>query len=352
MFEKNKIKDVMLITLVTLLLFLCLEVFIRLFYPEVVTRGEQRIWEYNPNVLGVFQPNTSTIQGRWIGLPYLVTTNNEGLRYPRNITRKKPDNTCRILAVGDSTTQCVHVDDKDAYPLQLERRLKDLSPNFKVEVLNAGRGKYSIQDELVYLEDKGLKLNPDIVILGFFINDFDDLVPYVSLDETRANMRKGYPQWMYKTGITAMALEMQKRLILKVMALYKKTTPDSHEKGALKKDYKREKAIYLKLLTQFVNDVRSEGKKLVFLLIPSYYQYVSGASDEIRHEILKIAREARVRYICDLHPKLKPFDPKYLYLIPENKHFSRFGNIKISEVLAEYLKNEGLLKDWVQRNGN
>lgn len=342
----------MLITLVTLLLFLCLEVFIRLFYPEIIIRGEQRIWEYNSDVLGVFQPNTSTIQGRWIGLPYLMTTNNEGLRYPRNITREKPDNTCRILTVGDSTTQSVYVDDKDSYPLQLGRRLQELIPNSKTEVLNAGRGKYSIHDELVYLEDKGLKLNPDIVILGFFVNDFDDLVPYVSLDETRKTLSKGYPPWMYKVGITAMALEMQKHLILKAMALYKKTTPDSHEKGALKKNYKRENAIYLKLLTQFADDVRNSGKKLVFLIIPSYYQYLPGASDEIRQKVLKVAREAHVQYVCDLYPKLKPFDKKYIYLVPENKHFSRFGNIKISEILVEYLKNEGLLKKWLQINKN
>jgi hypothetical protein len=43
-----------------------------------------------------------------------------------------------------------------------------------VQVLNAGVSGFSTAEELVFLENEGIKFDPDFVVLGFYANDFED----------------------------------------------------------------------------------------------------------------------------------------------------------------------------------
>ena len=104
-----------------------------------------------------------------------VTTNSLGLREGERL-RAKPPGTYRIVALGDSITMGWGVSQDMTFPAQLERQLNARPPRgfpegLRYEVLNLGVGNYNTVQEVMRLKNIGLDLAPDLIILGYFIND-------------------------------------------------------------------------------------------------------------------------------------------------------------------------------------
>jgi lysophospholipase L1-like esterase len=96
----------------------------------------------------------------------------------------------RILALGDSTTFGLGVDDHHTWPAQLRDMLEDL--NLGVDITNAGVPGYTAFQGVRMLEQHGLLLNPDIVVATFGFNDSDSW----SLDSDTETARKlSIRQW-------------------------------------------------------------------------------------------------------------------------------------------------------------
>jgi hypothetical protein len=77
----------------------------------------------------------------------------------------------RAIAIGDSFTFGFRVPSEATYPNVLERLLNQASRGDRFEVLNLGVGGYSSRDEALVLRHKGMDWNPDLVIMGYFLND-------------------------------------------------------------------------------------------------------------------------------------------------------------------------------------
>lgn len=100
--------------------------------------------------------------------------NRHGFRDREFSATKAPD-TVRILALGDSVTAGNGVPDYTrTYPQLLERLLNRRFAGRALEVFNMGVGGYQTLQEIETLREVGLALNPDIVMVGFVINDFDE----------------------------------------------------------------------------------------------------------------------------------------------------------------------------------
>lgn len=97
--------------------------------------------------------------------PYKVTVNRQGLR---SAVDTGPG---AVLAVGDSFTFGAYVDNEDTWPAQLEGFLVRRNPDRAIAVGNAGIAGYGIVQEFAYLREKGLRLRPGLVVLGFNPND-------------------------------------------------------------------------------------------------------------------------------------------------------------------------------------
>jgi lysophospholipase L1-like esterase len=89
-----------------------------------------------------------------------------GLRDPRG-SYAKPAGTYRILLLGDSFIEATQVQADEMIARRLEVALNQGAPN-RVEVINAGVGGYSTGQELLLLEEEGVKYEPDLVVLFFF----------------------------------------------------------------------------------------------------------------------------------------------------------------------------------------
>ena len=102
-----------------------------------------------------------------------IRTNSLGLR-SAEIEPAKPAGVFRILVLGDSVTFGWGVRVEDAFPSQLASLLATLRPNDRFEVINAGVSGYGTWQELLWLRQTGLKLDPDVVIVQAHLNDAAD----------------------------------------------------------------------------------------------------------------------------------------------------------------------------------
>ncbi|MFO8057137.1 MAG: SGNH/GDSL hydrolase family protein [bacterium] len=100
-----------------------------------------------------------------------IRTNSMGFRAPKT-KKKKPEGVFRVLVLGDSFTFAWGVKRERTYPALLENLLSSArSP--KVEVINMGISGYGTKDEVNLLLNRGVPLEPDLVIVQYFLNDPD-----------------------------------------------------------------------------------------------------------------------------------------------------------------------------------
>ena len=124
----------------------------------------------NPKIGFCFPPNLS-YETHFNGSIVYYSHNSLGLRdKEHNIT--KPDNTFRIIILGDSFTYGYLLNLSDSYPYILSRLLNENPPtNLSFEVFNFGIPGYGTEQEVALLEEYGLRYKPDIVVLQVLHND-------------------------------------------------------------------------------------------------------------------------------------------------------------------------------------
>ena len=147
-----------------------------------LTEAEGLLYELRPNV--VFH---SEVEYR---------TNTHGMR-DRERTRAKPENTRRLAILGDSITFGYWVDQQDVYPQKLESLIaaRNTGPS-DLEVLNFGVSGYNIDQEIATLEQKTLAFDPDVIVFGFCLNDFDSAFSYeYGLRATAKNRKEKEGPW-------------------------------------------------------------------------------------------------------------------------------------------------------------
>jgi GDSL-like Lipase/Acylhydrolase family len=110
--------------------------------------------------------------GWFSGVP--VQINSLGFRDPREYDLRKKPTTFRILVLGDSVTFGHGSVFEHTYPHLLETMLKKWRPEIDWQVWNAGVPGYNTTQELAYLLERGAEFQPDLVVVGFYINDIAD----------------------------------------------------------------------------------------------------------------------------------------------------------------------------------
>lgn len=108
-----------------------------------------------------------------------VVTNSYGMR-DREFSSVSATDVVRILCLGDSLTFGDGVASGDTYPKQLEARLGQEGA-IRYEVINAGVPSYDTWQEVVYFEEWGWRLKPNVVVIGFYANDVVPKPPKVNV---------------------------------------------------------------------------------------------------------------------------------------------------------------------------
>lgn len=127
--------------------------------------------QYGDFTLRRIRPNSefwhTSADGSW-----KFETNAQGFRNRKDFDYDKPDGVLRILSLGDSHTQGYEVRQDFTYSAVMERYLNERG--YKAEVLNTGVSGFSTAEQLAFLENEGVKYDPDFVVVGFYANDFED----------------------------------------------------------------------------------------------------------------------------------------------------------------------------------
>jgi len=117
--------------------------------------------------------NRPGVTGTFFGAP--VTINSIGLRGPE-IPPKAP-HEIRVLLMGDSFPFGIGVSDESCLPATLQARLQaQAAPDTTYRVVNMGVVSYNTEQELRQLQELGLGLKPDLVVLAFAVNDIEPVM--------------------------------------------------------------------------------------------------------------------------------------------------------------------------------
>ncbi len=174
--------------LFTVLVALLGEGIVRLMVPATALGGTAR-FQFDPVCGWTMRPNSSGTRGIVLDDGTLgsvtVRISAQGFR-EREIGPKAPGEY-RIAMIGDSFTFGTGLRDEETISARLEQRLKDAIPGKHATVMNLGCGGYGPWQAHALLLERGLALQPDLVILQLFLNN----------DVFDTTMRRGIPLRAY-----------------------------------------------------------------------------------------------------------------------------------------------------------
>jgi hypothetical protein len=157
--------------LVKKLLFTCFTLLLALLLVEGLAAsfqvGRFLDWHINPPHLDV--------RHRSAEFDVRVVTNDQGLR--EQATIEPSSNVYRIVVVGDSMTFGWGVDASECFAKVMETRLTVSLPHERIEVINMGRPGTSPIDYLHFVREYAVRLNPDLIVVGFLIGNDCPLIP-------------------------------------------------------------------------------------------------------------------------------------------------------------------------------
>lgn len=314
----KKLKDILIIILITVGMLLAIEGIIRLFwYTESKTEflthsaavkmdSANYTYRYNPNM-----------KYREINPEFTITyqTSSEGLRDNNTyLNREKDTSKIRIVGLGDSFTLGAGNEYDDTYLVKLENELK--INNKKVEIVKAGVSSYNQFFEYYFLKDLVKLYRPEYVFVGFLPNDLFDNKPLNEVSQpkslTTQNRDKGaIRSAANKWKFDYQTIEFGKRIILKNDGIYKKLYEGTYRIDFFKKysdagpDTKKQFEITAKLFRQIKSLCDSNGARLVVISIPQLYQVLKENENAIDvygidHYFDSVARENGFTWISTL----------------------------------------------------
>ncbi len=130
----------------------------------IVAEGTARLLEDGGRGRGYSPVDTKR---RWRG-----PTNARGYRDDEHPLAKPPA-TRRVVALGDSFTWGVGVEFEDAWPQRLERALTRRRSE-RWEVVSLAKPGMNTVEEAEQLATEGFAYEPDLVVLGYCLNDSED----------------------------------------------------------------------------------------------------------------------------------------------------------------------------------
>lgn len=284
----------------------------------------------------------------------LATINALGLRGELPET-PKPANQFRVLAIGDSTTFGWGVDDTDTYGWQLERMFGERRPAANVRVVNAGVSAHNLEDSARLLRYFAPRLEPDLVLVGFFWNDLPhaavspDGVPLTSATalesvEEPPQFRLGnQPSGLNRILRRSRALYMLRHAWRTTLARSPRASNQVQWEMALLEG--RRSAVIeqawreVETILSGIRDLgAASGFEVGVLIMPIRAQVEQSYPDAAyQTRAAAIVSELGLFLIDPLERFITHPDPQELFIPYDRMHFSREGNALVAEAALEAL---------------
>jgi len=279
--------------------------------------------------------------------------NKDGIR-DRDYSLAKPNGIFRIAAVGDSSTFGFGLELEDTWPKQLERELQKTKPH--VEVINFGVMGYNTPQEAERIQDKVLKYSPDLIIIGYSLND----IGVFSRERRVLATYKGYDTFL-TTGnnfLDGLLPHSKTYLLIKNRLYLKKTHADTrpqYSKDGLKYlrigynryffDAYREKENW-----NILNAAFAKIRALTQPQIPVLFVIHTELTEMDHYLFAEI--HAIVKKLCQDYgfPVLDPLNEMLAYksrdlrISDTNVHPNAMGNKIFIQAIVRYLQNTSMVK--------
>jgi len=331
--KKTSFNYLFFVILASFFLLLIIEIVLRAF---VINSSQLSNYGFNPNGLGDLLPNKNFVDTGVKRLPYLVITNSQGLRNEVEIDFAQ-DNF-RILTIGDSFTYGPYVNNQDTWQAVLEKKLKDKFPDKKIQVLNAGVAGYTITDEFEYLKEKGIKTKPNLIILGIYANDINDLNQEKREIYAREKQKKKTERIFFNfinlAKKTAFFNFLEKERIL--FTIVKNEQSKNNQAKQIDRISKIEIEEYLSYLDKFIHYTQENNLKLLVILFPQIEQFENN-SNFPRDDIKNYLVNKNTDYI-NIYDNFIKENYNSFYLVPYNKHLSVIGNNKTALLIKDFIE--------------
>lgn len=298
---------------------------------------------------GLYEPGQELTDRVRRDLPAKIRINNLGFR-GRDLDERKPEGAFRLLCLGDSYTFGDHVDGDQTWPARLEESLRARRRDLDVEVINAGANGFGILDELEFWRRKGIRLDPDVVVLTFSPNDISDMTrPVPVIDQMREHAA------MKSRPILGPALRfLQDTAVfnaLQILAARVRVAARSHDALPAVEPSRAgpEQAPaawegYHRALADLGADLRRGSRRALLVLYPGHGN-ATGAERPFASEILPAwAKEAGFECL-DLLPSFAEAASRgeVLYLVPKDAHPAPAGHLLAAARIAGKIEDLGWL---------
>lgn len=294
--------------------------------------------------IGVFQPGAQSRVSWPPSLAYTVKINRLGLRGPETTLRPAPG-TFRILALGDSTTFGYYVEEDQTLPQALQRRLRAAGAS-QVEVLNGGCGGWTISSESEWLIERGLQLEPQLVVLTFCSNDLTDLRRKQSNFQTQKD-NLGAEGIALKSALYASAIY---ELALRVRIAWKQARLEAageqpHALSSVDVQGPERAELwgrYRVHLTTLRDALRAREVPLVVCYLPDAWRLQEGLPEEDDPELGALCAELEIPY-ASASERFRREPVTSLFHAPQDAHQNAAGNEALAEVTSALLRERGLV---------
>jgi len=233
-----------------------------------------------------------------------IRTNSLGYRGPE--LGRKVDT--RVLFLGDSITFGDWLPEEETFV----RRVETLSraTGLPLETVNAGAGGISLANELAILLETGLSIDPDIVVVGFYLND---------TARSRGIRPIDPPSWLAWSSLVQHVLDAY------AMALPEKSPDDMtrEEKRGLKErpawlrqiraefpsgegDPLESEAAFNRIIQKRIPDWGSAWSRKAWVGLESVFQELRRQAEQHRFQLLIVAFPVRMQVEADFvhdHPQ-------------------------------------------------
>jgi lysophospholipase L1-like esterase len=295
-------------------------------YERHPTRG----WRHRPHSSGVLDAPDSKI-------------NSLGLREPE-FPPAKPEGEFRVLLVGDSVVFGYLTAYLDTLAPQTEQALTRRGAARNVRLINSGVCGYATWQELDYLKNEGVSLNPDLIVLGFCYNDVTDLVgiEQENVSGILPAFAPGRSAWLW-SGIVRAAESWQLRRASATSAWAGRTRINrvnpvelytKRDQPDIRKAWDRA----LRDLTRFKEYCASINKPLLLCVFPLRSQFVQGGEDlHVDRTVTQWAKQNAVD-VLDLREAFSADpSPTRLYSHLDQFHLTPAGYHVAANALADRL---------------
>jgi lysophospholipase L1-like esterase len=247
----------------------------------------------------------------------------------RETSWEKPAGHVRVVGLGDSFTFGAGVRVGDTFLAVLEERLRSDGGPHPIEVLNLGVGGVDTAYEAKLLQQLGLRLSPDLVVLTFFLNDAGG----------------GGTTDLFNDADSQGAPWRRSRLLDRLVSAFQRPQRVQQLIANYRRSFRPEAPGWIAAqsgLREVAALSESHGFDLVVMIFPVLWKLSGDHPFREIHEIVRAAAEALGIPVFDLLPAFAGHDGPELWVNSTDQHPNEIAHAIAGEALYRFLASQSL----------